>query len=89
MTVLTDNVFGIRNDSAINELVVIRILLNQTKSKLWIKALTERAFQYCIDNVLCDVGRSQLSKNLCIFRNDIVANAKKIAPLTKASHAGR
>ena len=44
MTVIADDVFGIRNDGTVHKLVVIRVLLDQTETELRIVASTERAF---------------------------------------------
>ena len=84
MTVFADDVFGIRNDGAVNKLVVIWVLLDQTKTELRIVASTERAFQYCMNNILCDVGRGQLCKDFGIFRNDFITDTGNISSLTKS-----
>lgn len=83
MPIVADDVVGIGNDGAVDKFVVVRVFLYQTKTVLGVKALTKRAPQYRIDDVLCDERCCLLPKDLQILADDLITDTNDISPFTE------
>ena len=84
MAVLTDDIVSIGNNGAVHKLVVVRVALNQIEMELRIKLSAIWTLQNSIDNVLCNIGSGQLTKNLQIFADNLVADTDDIAAFTES-----
>ena len=81
MRVIGHDVLGIRNNGAIDELVVVRIRLNQPETELGIHADDVVRPKNGLDNHPPDNGRRMARKNLLVLVKDFSRYAQLVSSL--------
>ena len=84
MSVFANDIAGSSNDGAIHKLIIVRVLGNQMKTELGVNSLSERTFQYGINDVL---GNKQIGfpfKDFHVFTDDFIADTQYVSAITKS-----
>ena len=83
MSVISHDILGIRNDGAIDELVVIRIRLNQPETELSIHANNVVRPKNGLDDHSSDNGRRMARKDLLVLVENFSCHTKLVLSLDK------
>lgn len=83
MRVIGHDVLGIRDNGAIDELVVVRIRLNQPETKLGIHANDVVRPKYGLNNHPSDDGRGMARKYLLVLIEDFSRYTQLVSALDK------
>jgi hypothetical protein len=79
MMILRNNIFGFCFDSAIDELIVIRICFNQFEAKIYADVFGICAVKYGLNDIPCYICRTgTLRDNLLVFIQNLIRKAQAI-----------
>ena len=83
MMIFSNNKLCICKQSAVHELVVVRICLNQSITHVGIHPSDIPSGQYCKHNSLSHTRIDVTRQNLCVFFNDLICNTQSKTTINK------
>ena len=84
MTILADYIIRTCYDSTINEFIVIRVLLNQTKAEMGVIETGKRTAYNGVYNIMSHCCIRYTLNNFLIFVQYFIAHAQLISPIAES-----